>query len=390
MRASVLRNPQLYIIFSITFMAVMGVASITPALPLMAEHFGVTPTAMSMAVTMFTLPGIGLTPVAGILADRYGRKAVLVPALLLFGVAGVLCGFATSFEMLLVFRFLQGMGASPLGALYTSLIGDIFPDPQDRTRAMGYTSGVVGIGTALFPLIGGGLAEIDWNWPFHLCVLAVLAALVSSKWLHAPRTGAPEKLSKYIASLAKLAWNPETRIFFALIFICFFIMYGPVITFFPILADDRFNSSTGRIGIVLSASSVGIIVISTQLLRLTNRFSYKKLLLFGGVFYMLSMGMIPFIKNQWLFVVPLFFFGTAHELCYPNLATQLISVAPGSRRAGLLALNGTLLRVTQTVAPVFFGLVLSLGGLDSVYFTGAFFGFLVIALGKLLMIKYKD
>ena len=161
MRASVLRNPQLYIIFSITFMAVMGVASITPALPLMAEHFGVTPTAMSMAVTMFTLPGIGLTPVAGILADRYGRKAVLVPALLLFGVAGVLCGFATSFEMLLVFRFLQGMGASPLGALYTSLIGDIFPDPQDRTRAMGYTSGVVGIGTALFPLIGGGLAEID-------------------------------------------------------------------------------------------------------------------------------------------------------------------------------------------------------------------------------------
>ena len=167
-------------------------------------------------------------------------------------------------------------------------------------------------------------------------------------------------------------------------------MYGPAITFFPILADDRFNSSPGRIGIILSASSVGIIMISTQLLRLTNRFSYKKLLLFGGVFYMLSMGMIPFIKNQWLFVVPLFFFGTAHELCYPNLATQLISVAPGSRRAGLLALNGTLLRVTQTVAPVFFGLVLSLGGLDSVYFTGAFFGFLVIALGKLLMIKYKD
>jgi MFS transporter, ACDE family, multidrug resistance protein len=61
-----------------------------------------------------------MTPLLGVLSDRYGRKKILVPALLLFGLAGGACAFARNFDVLLVFRFFQGMGAAALGTLKTS------------------------------------------------------------------------------------------------------------------------------------------------------------------------------------------------------------------------------------------------------------------------------
>ena len=96
-------------------MAVLGVSSITPVLPTVATVFDRTPQSVAWVIAIFTLPGVLFTPLAGILGDRIGRKAVLIPCLILFAVAGTACGFVRSFEGLLVLRFLQGTGATALG-----------------------------------------------------------------------------------------------------------------------------------------------------------------------------------------------------------------------------------------------------------------------------------
>ena len=66
----VLRNKNIYLIFSLTLLAVMGVASITPAFPSIADHFQINYKKVGLLITAFTLPGIFLTPVLGVLADR--------------------------------------------------------------------------------------------------------------------------------------------------------------------------------------------------------------------------------------------------------------------------------------------------------------------------------
>lgn len=114
---AVYKDHNLHVLFGVTLMAVLGVSSITPALPEIRQAFGVTTGQVGLLITAFTLPGIALTPVLGALSDRHGRKKILAPALLLFGLAGGLCVFARSFELLLALRFLQGMGASALGTL---------------------------------------------------------------------------------------------------------------------------------------------------------------------------------------------------------------------------------------------------------------------------------
>ncbi len=75
---------------------------------------GISSGQVGFLITVFTLPGILLTPVAGVLSDRYGRRRVLVPSLFLFGVAGVAGALATDFGLLLVLRTLQGVGAEAL------------------------------------------------------------------------------------------------------------------------------------------------------------------------------------------------------------------------------------------------------------------------------------
>ena len=82
------RNKNLYIIFCVTLISVMGVASITPAFPAIMKFFSLDPHQVGWLISAFTLPGILLPPVAGILADRFGRKRILVPSLFLFGAAG--------------------------------------------------------------------------------------------------------------------------------------------------------------------------------------------------------------------------------------------------------------------------------------------------------------
>ena len=84
----VYKDHNLHVLWGVTLMAVLGVSSVTPAFPRIVQELGVSSGQVGLLITVFTLPGILLTPVLGVLSDRHGRKKILVPALLLFGVAG--------------------------------------------------------------------------------------------------------------------------------------------------------------------------------------------------------------------------------------------------------------------------------------------------------------
>jgi MFS family permease len=88
-----------------------------------------------------------------------GRKKIIVPSLLLFGIAGTACAFARDFNLLLLLRLLQGIGAASLLSLSVTLIGDLYAGDR-RANAMGYNASVTSIGTAIYPTVGGALATI--------------------------------------------------------------------------------------------------------------------------------------------------------------------------------------------------------------------------------------
>ncbi len=84
----VYKDHNLHIVFAVTLMAVLGTSSVTPAFPEVAQELGVSRGQVGLLITVFTLPGVFLTPVLGALSDRFGRRKILIPSLLLFGIAG--------------------------------------------------------------------------------------------------------------------------------------------------------------------------------------------------------------------------------------------------------------------------------------------------------------
>ncbi len=366
----VLGNKNIYIIFSITLLAVMGVASITPAFPSIAEHFQINYKKIGLLITAFTLPGIFLTPVLGVLADRFGRKTVLVPALFLFAIAGFSCSQVNSFEILVIFRFIQGIGAASLGSLNTTLIGDIFSKEQ-RATAMGFNASVLSVGTALYPFVGGALTMIAWNFPFYFPLLALPAGFMVLFVLDSPHTKSEEKFLIYLKQTLKSISQKKVLALFLLNILTFIILYGSFLTYFPYIMKDNFSSSAFMIGIIMSASSITTAIAASMLGRLTKRFRQKDLLIVSYSFYIISLSLVPFMGKESLMLIPAFFFGMAQGINIPNIQTMLVSIAPMKYRAAFMSLNGMVLRIGQTLGPMTIGLLFVFGGINAAFLGGS-------------------
>lgn len=382
------QDTNLKIINSITLMAVLGVSSITPAFPRIQQAFNVTAEQTGLLITFFTLPGVLLTPILGILADRFGRKRILVPSLFLFGIAGTICFFLRDFQLLILFRFLQGVGAASLGTLNVTLIGDIYSG-KDRSTAMGYNASVLSIGTASYPAIGGALALIGWFVPFILPVLAVPVGLVVLYKLKNPEPESKQRLKEYLGNTFKSIKNIQVIILFSISIITFIILYGAYLSFFPFLASHRFEASSFEIGVLMSSMSITTAITSSQIGKLTELLSERILIKLGFILYTVSLILIPLMGNLWMLLVPVIIFGAAQGMNMPSFLTLLTGFAPIEHRAAFMSLNGMVLRLGQTLGPLIMGFVFGMLGIEFVFYAGAVLAVIMLSL-IMVFLERKD
>jgi len=372
-------DPNLQIVFAVTLTAVMGVSTITPAFPKMIQKLGVSGKQIGLLVTVFTLPGVFLTPILGVLADRFGRKRILVPSLLLFGLAGGSCFWVKDFYLLLIFRFFQGVGASSLGSLNVTVIGDLYSG-KDRTTAMGYNSSVLSVGTASYPAIGGALAYLGWNYPFILFFLGVPVGFLVLFSLKNPEPKSEQSLKEYLKGAWQGIKQKEALGLFVAGVVVFILLYGAVLTYLPVLLGFEFNAPPQFIGIIMSCSSVAGAITSSQLGKIARYVSEKSLIRFAFLLYSIVMILNLIMPGLWWFVLPSVLFGVAQGLNMPSIMTLLAGLAPMEYRGAFMSLNGMLLRLGQTLGPVIMAGFYALGGLGAVYLAGAGIGLIMFAL----------
>lgn len=370
----------MYMIFSVTLSAVMGVSTITPAFPNMVRAFEVSNEQIGWLITAYTLPGIIFTLFLGIIADRFGRKRVLVPSLLLFGLAGFACAFTTSFTQMVVLRFIQGIGGASLGSLNVTLIGDLY-EKHTRAKAMGYNSTVLSTGTALYPSIGGALALFGWHYPFYLFLTAIPIGLMVMLMLDNPKPENNKSMVTYLRRVASILNNKEVVGLFSVNFMTFILLYGAYLTYFPILLDERFSVSSFIIGLMLSASSIVTGITSSQIGALTRRFSEVSLIRAGALIYMLSFILFPLAPSLYWLPIPIILFGLAQGINLPSVLTLLTQLSPMEYRAAFLSVNWMVVRAGQALGPVMLGLIYGIWHLN-----GTFIAAVITALLMFLII----
>lgn len=166
------------------FLAAIEGTIVATAMPSIAARLGGF-SLYSWVFSSYLLMQAVTTPVFGKLADLYGRKPVFIVGVSIFLLGALLCGFASSMGMLVVFRFVQGIGAGAVLPMSATLAGDLY-SIQERGRIQGYLASVWGISSILGPLAGGIIVEhVDWHWIFWLNLpFGVISIILISLFLH--------------------------------------------------------------------------------------------------------------------------------------------------------------------------------------------------------------
>lgn len=373
-------NKNLFGIYLVTSLSMAGVFTISPALPVIANALQISKSDISYLITAFTLGTVLVAPFVGLIADKVGRKKLLIPSLYLFGIAGFCCGLTDSLGWLIFWRFLQGVGSSALGTLSTTMITDLFEGPK-RVRYFGYNMTVNSIGMVLFPLLGALLVISSWRYPFFVSAIAIPIAMYNQVFLRyeekLTELDTREYLKNFIRSLS------DRRVLLAayLNFTSFIMMGGAFLTFYALYLTETFAANIEWlgfklqreviIGFAMSLFSGMVGVVAFRLGAIHARFGFHRVLAvaylsYAGAFYLFQAS-----EQLWLVLLACAWLGFGHGLAAPSIMALHTRLAPAGMTASYLTLNSLVFRLGQTIGPVIMALVYNHYGLNAIFWVAA-------------------
>ncbi|MBT2535279.1 MFS transporter [Arthrobacter sp. ISL-69] len=170
------------------FTAIISSTIVANALPTIMSELKGTQTDFAWVITAALLANAATTPIWGKLADLFDKKVLVQLSIVIFVAGSVMAGLSETIPLLLTARVVQGVAMGGLTALAQAIIGSIIP-PRDRGKYSGYMGGVMAVGTAGGPLLGGFIVDspLGWRWTFFVCVpLAVIALILLQITLKLP------------------------------------------------------------------------------------------------------------------------------------------------------------------------------------------------------------
>ncbi|WP_395658924.1 DHA2 family efflux MFS transporter permease subunit [Nocardioides sp.] len=171
----------LYVLCLGDLMIVLDSSIVNVALPSIQDDLGFSQSALAWVVNAYLLTFGGFLLLSGRLGDLLGSKRVFLGGVIAFTAASVACGLAPTAELLVAGRAVQGLGGAAVSAVALSLIMDLFSDPGERARAMGFFGFVMSGGGAVGVLLGGVLTGLfSWHWIFLVNVPIGLGVWVAA------------------------------------------------------------------------------------------------------------------------------------------------------------------------------------------------------------------
>ena len=346
-------------------MALLNNSVLMSSTPEILESFGEPVSRAGMLIAAGTVTGIVAAPAIGFLADRHGRKRVLVPCLLVFGTFGSLGGFAPSFEWLLAIRITQGLGSAGLINLVVVLISDHWSG-RDRARLLGQNSAVITGFLAIFPFLGGATTDLfGWRWNFGYYAMALLVGALVARHLEDPWVGQRVPVGRQLRMALAEVSIPANALTMALGSLIFFIMFGVFLTLIPIHLDETFGLGPTQRGLVAAVPAITSTITALTVTWFGARLSVGAIVVpglgvFGATFVAMGLG------SLWLLVAAAAVYGLAEGFTIPTLQDHVAEQAPEHLRGVLMALWVGGLRVGQTTGPLVVGVALGLWSTETI------------------------
>ncbi len=164
-----------------TFMEVLDTTVVNVSLPHIAGNMSATIDEATWVLTSYLVANAIILPMTGWLASTFGRKRLIMAAVIGFTTSSFLCGLAPNLTSLIVFRIIQGATGGVMQPLSQSVLLEAFP-PKDRGKAMGFWGLGIVVAPILGPVLGGWLTDAySWRWVFYINIPVGITSLVMTQ-----------------------------------------------------------------------------------------------------------------------------------------------------------------------------------------------------------------
>jgi EmrB/QacA subfamily drug resistance transporter len=183
------RGLALAVLCAASLMVVLDSSIVAVALPAIQTDLGFTPAGLAWVVTAYLVAFGGLLLISGRLGDLLGRRRVFLGGLGLFTLASLAAGLAEDAGVLVVSRFVQGVGGALASAVVLGMIVTMYPEPRARAKAIGVYSFTQAAGASIGLIAGGALTQaLNWHWTFYVNLpIGVVALLLAVRVIEADR-----------------------------------------------------------------------------------------------------------------------------------------------------------------------------------------------------------
>lgn len=320
-----------------------GFVMILPLFARRFESFGAGVEELSMSAMAYALTSTFATPFVGMLADRFGRRPVILFSLAAHVLAFSGFLFATSAWMFILLRGMAGLFAAGLIPAVMSMVGDLAP-LERRGQWIGIVNGGASAGWIAGPLLGGQLYDrFGYVVPFAASIAmaagALLLALVFIHETHKPVPSSSQTSGSWAQGLRALPARPTISL---LLLISFGVMFAwafiePQLMYY---AYDDLKWSSSQLGMVMSTYGVAFMLGELMLGQLSDRLGRKPVLVLGlALFAAQFIGLAAFRETSWI-VVSFLLAGLGNALYDPALNALILDLTPAEHSAAVIGVKG--------------------------------------------------
>lgn len=390
---AVWKEPAAIALLMAATMIVMGNATISPALPGLEQEFAGQDHAALLTRLLVPAPALGAAisaPIAGLLIDRFGRRAMLLLGTIGFVITGM-AGFVLPDVMtIFISRILLGITVGMVMTAQTALVGDYFQGYR-RSAVVGLQVSARNLVGFLCIVLAGWLAGYAARLPFLIYGLAGLYlpyiwwAISEPARRQGEAHGTAEKPAEEGAGQAMMA--PAWKSLLAgLIFLQMLtnLVFFTMPTQLPFFLADKGYPSASTTGFVLGALTLAGGTIALFYGRLRRIYDVSVIFVLGFAMMALGFGCLSLGGPLWSFVLGAMAVGIGYATVMPNFMAAMLALAPASHRGRASGLLSTAIFVGQFISPF-----ISMPAIAALGFDGALAGFAVvpgmIALGALIV-----
>jgi MFS family permease len=379
---------KLVVLMFTAFVDMVGFSMILPLIPFYATRMGASPSAVGILLATFSLAQLLSAPSWGRFSDRYGRRPAILTGLLVSAVAYLVFAFAGTLWLLLVARFVQGVGGGTVGVLQ-AYVADAM-DADDRAKSLGWLSASTSFGVVIGPAFGSFLTLLWGNAAPGLGAAALCLAIAAFASLYlreaqsresgtAVPTRRPRAGRAALLRVLTHAAEPAPRlIWIYTLGIGAFYGTGQLM---PILLSERFGVTEKNVGyFFMYFGLMGVIIRTVLLGPMVRRFREARLSRLGLVLLSAGLFVASTSTSYWMLFTSFTLMPLGTAFLFPCVTSMLSRVVPAAERGLQMGVQQTYGGMSRVAFPVVTGFFLDRFG-AGIPFTVAG----VLVLGTLLL-----